>query len=129
MANKEYSVEKVVARRIRAGKVTNLRNTDQQPILMDYIFAHAQIEYCVKWKGFPTAQNTWEPESHLTGCAHLLENFKKQSGRQPQLRSAEQHVSEDSSSGDGDDGKQFVVEAVVNRRIRLGQVSVASAII
>lgn len=77
----------------------------------------------MKWKNFPASHNTWEPEKHLTGCAILLENFKKEGRRQPVQRGADRHVSEDSSS-DGDGDQEFVVEAVVNRRIRSGQVSV-----
>ena len=33
-------------------------------------------QYLVKWKGYPTADNTWEPESNLKHAAELLDDYK-----------------------------------------------------
>jgi hypothetical protein len=33
-------------------------------------------QYLVKWKGYPTADNTWEPESNLNHAAELLKEYK-----------------------------------------------------
>jgi hypothetical protein len=33
-------------------------------------------QYLVKWKGYPTADNTWEPESNLDHAAELLKEYK-----------------------------------------------------
>jgi chromobox protein 1 len=34
-----------------------------------------KLEYFVKWKGYPTSDNTWEPIEHLTNCADLVTTF------------------------------------------------------
>jgi hypothetical protein len=33
-------------------------------------------QYLVKWKGYLTADNTWEPESNLEHAAELLKEYK-----------------------------------------------------
>ena len=35
--------------------------------------AQGQLEYLVKWMGYPENQNTWEPRSHLTHCPELIQ--------------------------------------------------------
>jgi hypothetical protein len=35
-------------------------------------------QYLVKWKGYPTADNTWEPKSNLEHAAELLKEYKDQ---------------------------------------------------
>ena len=40
-------------------------------------------EYWVRWKGFDTSHNSWEPLSSLTNCDELLQNFL---AKQPKLR-------------------------------------------
>ena len=51
----EYEVEAILAERIRRGIIT---------------------EYLVKWKGYTTENNTWEPEENITNAKDKLRKFK-----------------------------------------------------
>lgn len=53
-----YEVEKVVGKRIHQGKV----------------------EYLLKWKGYSSNDNTWEPEDSLD-CSELLQEYEKNKER------------------------------------------------
>jgi hypothetical protein len=35
--------------------------------------------YRIKWKGYPSSSDTWEPRDNLKGCARLLEAFELKS--------------------------------------------------
>ncbi|XP_072038222.1 histone-lysine N-methyltransferase SUV39H2-like isoform X2 [Amphiura filiformis] len=46
--------------------------------VVDYVKDEAGKEwYQVKWKGYPTDQNTWEPKDNLTGCNKRIKKFHK----------------------------------------------------
>ena len=34
------------------------------------------LRYCVKWKGYSAADNTWEPAAGLMSCTHLIEEYE-----------------------------------------------------
>ncbi len=33
--------------------------------------------FLVKWKGYPSQQNTWEPRKHLESCGSVLKAYEK----------------------------------------------------
>ncbi|XP_071817256.1 uncharacterized protein [Apostichopus japonicus] len=56
---------------------------------VDTILKHAQDceggdWYYVKWLGYSSDQNTWEPSEHLSGCSNLLKKFHRQLKRAQQ---------------------------------------------
>jgi hypothetical protein len=38
-------------------------------------------QYLIKWKGYPTSENSWLPEKELTNAKELLDKFKQQENR------------------------------------------------
>ena len=46
-------------------------------------------QYLVKWKGYSTGDNTWEPERHLTNAQEILNHYKNRH----ELHSRSQHSS------------------------------------
>lgn len=41
-----------------------------------------QVEYLLKWEGYPPEQNTWEPLSNLTTCKSLLQEYERSAALQ-----------------------------------------------
>ena len=49
---------------------------------VEKLLAHRTVrgkrQYLVQWKGYPTFEATWEPESNLENAATLLKKYKKE---------------------------------------------------
>ena len=56
--------------------------------------------FLIKWKGFPESDATWEPLSHLTNCAHLLREFRKNRNRQQRPKTPPRSVRPPSASAE-----------------------------
>lgn len=74
-APEEYSVEKVLQKRTRNGKVRNFLNL-QKKLQNNFNHFDFQVEYYLKWKGYTEADNTWEPEENLD-CPELISAFEE----------------------------------------------------
>jgi len=79
----EYTVEKILDKRIRGGKT----------------------EYLIKWEGYPDSENTWEPEDNLD-CPDLISGFEEKT---KQKKEEKKRKKEAEASGSGKK-KQKLVE-------------------
>ncbi|XP_022084680.1 chromobox protein homolog 1-like [Acanthaster planci] len=73
----EYQVEKVLGKRIKGG----------------------QVEYLLKWKGYPDDQNTWEPETNLD-CPELIQIYEDS------VKQSQSKRKSTVNGGDGDSAKR-----------------------
>jgi hypothetical protein len=48
---------------------------------VEEILAHkrhrGRLQYKIKWKGYPTSENSWEPAAHLSNAKDILNKYKK----------------------------------------------------
>lgn len=63
-----YQVERILAKRLQAGNV----------------------EYLIKWDGFPDSDNTWEPREHLD-CPSMIEEFERAFRKRDEKRQQQQN--------------------------------------
>ena len=45
--------------------------------ILDKWIVRRQVQYLVKWEGYPYYEASWEPLSHLSNCAKLINRFEK----------------------------------------------------
>jgi len=80
----EYSVEKILEKRLRHGKV----------------------EYLIKWEGYPDSENTWEPQANLD-CPDIIKAYEdaQKSKKDDKKRKRESDAGGKKKKTDDDDGK------------------------
>jgi hypothetical protein len=45
--------------------------------ILNHKWVSGKPYYLVKWKGYDTLENTWEPIENLTNCAALIRQYSK----------------------------------------------------
>jgi hypothetical protein len=48
-----------------------------EAILTHCLYKNRETQYLIKWKGYDTSENTWEPESNLKNAEEELDNYKR----------------------------------------------------
>jgi hypothetical protein len=48
-----------------------------EAILDHQITSSSVIKYLIKWEGYESEMNTWEPEENLSNCPELLKRYKE----------------------------------------------------
>jgi hypothetical protein len=65
---------------------------EQEEYEVEKILGHDRVNgrpyYLVKWTGYDTSENTWEPIENLTGCSQLVKQYHRQKGPRHSRRKA-----------------------------------------
>lgn len=88
VAEEEYIVEKICRRK-----------------LIETEFGK-KLHYHIKWKGWATAHNTWEPIENLDGCHDLVDAYEKYYREKKERRAREGPNAQISDFSDDDDDKE-----------------------
>ena len=65
-----------------------------EKILQKKMNEDGQLVYLIKWEGYRSKANTWEPLKHLSGCLLRLEDFEQEDLRklEDQRREEEEKI-------------------------------------
>ena len=48
-----------------------------EAILSHRLHKNCETTYLIKWKGYDSSENSWEPESNLTNAEEELDDYKR----------------------------------------------------
>ena len=67
-----------------AQTVENIKIKDNDEYEVERILKHKWVNgwplYLIKWKGYDTSENTWEPIANLKGCHQAMQEYQQQKG-------------------------------------------------
>lgn len=63
------------------GRIPNSQYYEVEKIISKRKLEKGGHEYLIKWKGYDSSQNTWEPISNLNKAKNVLEQFEKKLGK------------------------------------------------
>ena len=58
-------------------------NDDEYEV--ERILAREGQKYLIRWKGYSTSKNTWEPIENLVNCQHLLRQFRRDQAKRQRI--------------------------------------------
>jgi hypothetical protein len=68
-----------VLKNVKITEDMEINNDTKQEYKVEEILNHKQVSgkpyYLMKWKGYNTSENTWEPIKNLTGCHQLIQQY------------------------------------------------------
>ena len=56
-------------------EIFNFETQEEDTFVVEKILRQEGQRYLIKWKGYPTSENTWEPREYLENCQRLLDQF------------------------------------------------------
>ena len=56
---------------------------EENEFVVEEILGKRGQKYLIKWKGYPTSENTWEPLRHLTNCREKIQQFHRKQNPAP----------------------------------------------
>ena len=63
--------------------VENIKIKDNDEYEVERILKHKRVNgrplYLIKWKGYDTSENTWEPITNLKGCHRAMQDYQQTS--------------------------------------------------
>ncbi|CAF1295864.1 unnamed protein product [Adineta ricciae] len=109
---------------------------DVEKILSKRTNNKGQVYYLIKWKGYSSKDNTWEPETNVDNCLNLIQEFESRQSMRPtrstlstSTKARQKHdnhsnssskrslsVDEDTSEDEDDSDKDFITKARIQSR-------------